>query len=237
VTDYSTRAFVEDPDVASKLLHEALMVGYACLRWDVEPRLGQLEALFEPDAARISHVMEAQQEGRGTYAHLSDRAITPLKPILEQLYEASQRHLATDEAGPWPPTLDEFWDRCRAAGQTESAVLALQHGAGGFNSLHDDAYGDVTYPVQFVLLLSRPGIDFVGGSFLLELDQEQRPHELVVPPFGYGDLLLIRSRTAFIDGRRCRVRHGVSRIEKGHRRTIGMVFHLARRPGDHEPSR
>ena len=121
----SVTAFIESADVAADLLSEVRSYGFGRLRWDVTPQLHELEALFARTAARISHQMQAQAEGRGAYAHLTESAISPLKPVMERLYEAASPHLEGDEEAHWPPTIDRLWDRCRAAGQTESAVLAL----------------------------------------------------------------------------------------------------------------
>ncbi|QXC60510.1 2OG-Fe(II) oxygenase [Aquihabitans sp. G128] len=231
MTDLS--AFIGHRSQAATVLDEVRRCGYARLRWDAALRLDDLAGLFTEDAARISHDMEAQAEGSGAYAHLTDDAIVPLRPVMEDLYDAAHLHLHGDDGGPWPSSLEGLWTRCREAGQTESAVLALEHGPGGYNSLHDDSYGAVTFPVQAVLLLSRPGADFSGGRFVLEVSGPDHPPEVVVPQFRHGELLLIRATSVIASGAVRRVRHGVSQVHSGHRRSVGMVFHLARPPGDH----
>jgi len=225
-------SFLCDRVQAAAVLDDARRRGFARLRWDESPPLDELHQLFARDAARISHNMEAQAEGRGTYAHLTNDAISPLRSLMDRIYKAAGPHL-DDEGGPWPPTLEGLWACCREVGQTESAVLALEHGPGGYNSLHDDQYGAVTFPIQIVMLLSRPDVDFTGGQFVLEISGPGHPPELVVPPFDHGEVLLIRATTMVASGTVRSVRHGVSLVHSGRRRSVGMVFHLARRPGDH----
>ncbi len=81
-------------------------------------------------------------------------------------------------------------------------------------------------------MLSRPGADFEGGEFLLV---EQRPRkqsrgEVVV--LEQGQFILFPNQVRPASGRRgdyrVKVRHGVSRIRSGHRRTLGIIFHDAR---------
>ena len=90
----------------------------------------------------------------------------------------------------------------------------------------------MAFPLQAAGMLSRPGKDFEGGEFLLV---EQRPRmqsrgEAVVPR--QGELILFPNRLRPVAGKRgdyrVNVRHGVSRIRSGHRRTLGIIFHDAK---------
>ena len=66
----------------------------------------------------------------------------------------------------------ELLERCRAAGQERPTPLILRYGAGDWNALHQDLYGDVFFPFQVLTVLSEPGVDYEGGEFVL---LEQRP--------------------------------------------------------------
>src|SRR5690606_38626411 len=66
----------------------------------------------------------------------------------------------------------EFLEQCAASGQSRPTPLLLQYAAGDFNCLHQDLYGDLAFPLQVAILLSKPDRDFTGGEFVLT---EQRP--------------------------------------------------------------
>src|SRR4029078_12399628 len=121
--------------------------------------------------------------------------------------------------------------RCREAGQAKPTPLLLQYGAGDYNCLHQDLYGEHVFPLQVTLLLSRPGEDFTGGEFVLT---EQRPRlqsraEVVSLAQGDGVIFAVRERP--VQGTRgpyrVNLRHGVSRIKSGERFTLGVIFHDA----------
>src|SRR5690349_4937874 len=132
---------------------------------------------------------------------------------------------------PWPDDFDDWLRRCHAAGQTKSTAILLRYGAGSWNALHRDLYGEMVFPLQVVINLNDPGTDHTGGEFLL---YEQRPRAqsrgtAVVIPHGHGLVFTTRDRPV----RSARgwsaapVRHGVSVVRSGVRLTLGLVFHDA----------
>jgi uncharacterized protein len=132
---------------------------------------------------------------------------------------------------PWPDDFDDWLRRCHAAGQTKSTAILLRYGAGSWNALHRDLYGEMVFPLQVVINLNDPGTDHTGGEFLL---YEQRPRAqsrgtAVVIPHGHGLVFTTRDRPV----RSARgwsaapVRHGVSVVRSGVRFTLGLVFHDA----------
>ena len=181
-------------------------------------------------------VMEERAYGRGEYKYFA----YPLPPLVQELREALYPTLAgvanawkrlLNEDDPYPDTLAAYLDRCHAAGQTRPTPLLLRYGADGFNCLHQDLYGALAFPLQVVVLLSEPEVDFTGGEFLLV---EQRPRaqsraEIVPLRQGQAAVFPVHHRPAMGARRpyRSAVRHGVSRVRSGTRHTLGIIFHDA----------
>ena len=58
----------------------------------------------------------------------------------------------------FPNQFDEFQRLCRDNNQTKPTVLILKYGKGGYNTLHQDLYGDIFFPMQAVIFLNEPGL-------------------------------------------------------------------------------
>jgi hypothetical protein len=175
--------------------------------------------------------------GVGEYKYFAD----PLPPIVAALRESLYPRVAPI-ANEWmealrlpdrfPADLPEFTARCHRAGQAKPTPLMLRYDAGGYNCLHQDLYGAIVFPIQFTLMLGRPGEDFAGGEFLLV---EQRPRAQSrgdAIALGQGEAILFATRYRPQRGTRgyyrVNVRHGVSRIDRGRRVTLGIIFHDAK---------
>lgn len=197
-----------------------------------------LVSLYRDDSRFRTRVdMARHRFGVGDYKYFA----RPLPEIVErlrlQLYPplaavANQWNEALGLVDRYPQTLAEFLEQCASRGQTRPTPLLLHYEAGGYNCLHQDVYGDVAFPLQVVVFLSRPAVDYTGGEFLLV---EQRPRaqsagEAIVGQ--QGDLLIFTTRVRPVAGSRghyrVNVRHGVSRVRTGTRFTLGVIFHDAR---------
>ena len=107
----------------------------------------------------------------------------------------------------------------------------LRYGPGDWNALHRDLYGELVFPLQVVIGLDAPGVDYTGGEFVVV---EQRPRAqsratTSVIEQGHGLVLTTRDRPV----RSARgwsaapVRHGVSVVRSGRRHALGLIFHDA----------
>ena len=197
----------------------------------------QIASLYgHDDRFRSTINMGRYRFGEGEYRYFE----RPYPPPIEVLKQALYPHLLEvarawsarlGRSAPWPDSLDEWLAMCHEAGQTKSTALLLRYSKGDWNALHRDLYGDLVFPLQVVINLTRPALDHTGGEFLL---LEQRPRAqsrgtAIVIPHGHGLAFTTRDRPV----RSARgwsaapVRHGVSVIRSGERLTLGLVFHDA----------
>jgi hypothetical protein len=174
--------------------------------------------------------------GVGEYRYFA----APLPPLVQALREAAypplaaianQFEAALDTATRHPATLAGLLAVCHERGQKKPTPLLLHYRAGGYNCLHQDIYGDVVFPLQLTCFLSRRGADYEGGDFLLV---EQRPRaqsrgESIAP--GQGEVVIFPTRHRPLPSARgwyrASMRHGVSRLLRGERYTLGVIFHDA----------
>jgi hypothetical protein len=193
--------------------------------------------LYQCDEAFRSTIdMGRHRFGSGEYRYFA----YPLPEAVDRLRHALYPHLlpvARDWYGklgrptPWPDDLDEWLEQCHAVGQTRPTPLILRYEPDDWNALHRDLYGDLVFPLQVVINLTTPEVDYAGGELVLV---EQRPRAqsratVVALPHRHGLIMTTRDRPI----RSARgwsaapVRHGVSRVRCGRRLTLGLIFHDA----------
>lgn len=181
-------------------------------------------------------VMSRHGFGRGEYRYFA----YPLPERIAQLRAAIYPNLV-GTANRWnqhlgdpvrfPESHWEFIARCHAAGQCRPTPLLLQYAEGDYNCLHQDLYGPHVFPLQVTILLSQPGEDFEGGEFILTEQRPRMQSRAEVVPLRQGDAAIFAVHHRPVRGTRgfYRVnhRHGVSRIRRGSRQTLGIIFHDA----------
>jgi hypothetical protein len=190
----------------------------------------------EKERFRATIDMARHRFGSGQYRYFA----RPFPAVVAQLREALYPRLlpiARDWAArlgqpaPWPDTLEAWIDMCHAGGQSRPTPILLRYGEGDWNALHRDLYGELVFPLQVVIGLDEPEVDYTGGEFLLV---EQRPRAQ-----SRGTSTVLRRGHALVFTTRDRpvrsargwsaspVRHGVSTVRSGSRHTLGLVFHDA----------
>lgn len=198
----------------------------------------QLAALYdEPQHFRSRIVMQRHAFGQGEYQYLA----YPLPPLVQTLRSALYAQLQPLAAhwrdvlqtggAPWPATHAGLLAQCQAVGQQRPTPLLLRYGAGDYNCLHQDVYGDLVFPLQVVVLLSQPGRDFDGGELVLTEQRPRMQSRVQVLQLQQGDASIIAVRERPVQGTRgsyrVQHRHGVSTITRGARHTLGVVLHDA----------
>ena len=182
-------------------------------------------------------VMARHGFGRGEYRYFA----YPLPPLVQGLRTALYPRLAPI-ANRWhermgmearfPAEHAEFLARCHAAGQTRPTPLLLQYGAGDYNCLHQDLYGEHVFPLQVAVLLSEPGDGLQRRR--VRADRAAAAHA-VARRGRAADARATPWSSPSTAGRctgtrgdyRVNLRHGVSTIATGHRHTLGIIFHDA----------
>jgi hypothetical protein len=197
-----------------------------------------LAALYPDDARFRSRVVMARHGfGRGEYKYFSyplpdlvARLRTALYPPLAEV--ANRWNAATGLAARFPDQHAKFIKRCHAAGQRRPTPLLLKYGAGDYNCLHQDLYGEHVFPLQLTILLSQPGPDFTGGEFVMTEQRPRMQSRAQVVALGKGDAVIFAVSHRPVRGSRgsyrVNLRHGVSAVRWGQRHTLGIIFHDAR---------
>ncbi|SPL64586.1 2OG-Fe(II) oxygenase [Ochrobactrum soli] len=188
-------------------------------------------------AFRTTISMARHGFGRGEYKYYAYPLPALIAGLRENLYpqlariaNAWSRRMGSDTR--YPPTHDAFLEGCHTAGQLRPTPLLLQYGEGDYNCLHQDLYGDIAFPLQVAILLSKPGEDFSGGEFVLTEQRPRMQSRAEVVPLQQGDAVIFAVNDRPVQGTRgdyrVKMRHGVSRIRSGMRHTLGIIFHDAR---------
>lgn len=196
-----------------------------------------LAAFYDDDTRfRSTVVMARHGFGRGEYKYFAN----PLPREVAALRRAFYPRLApiaqawADAIGiahPIPDRLDDFLALCHAADQTRPTPLVLRYGPGDFNRLHQDLYGEVAFPIQVAIALSRPGEDFTGGETVLTEQRPRMQSQAHVLAPGRGEAVIFTTRYRPVRGTRgtyrVTMRHGVATVRSGGRLTLGIIFHDA----------
>ena len=196
-----------------------------------------LKAVYsKTDLYRSIINMQRYRFGKGEYKYFN----YPLQPLIQTLRETFYSPVAV-LANEWmkklsidivfPETHAELIQRCHSMGQLRPTPLILRYEKAGFNTLHQDLYGEVYFPFQIVLALSQAGKDFEGGEFVLveQLPRAQSKAEVI--QMNAGDALIFTTNFRPVQGTRgyyrAKMKHGISQLKNGTRFALGIIFHDA----------
>jgi hypothetical protein len=191
--------------------------------------------LYQSEEPFRSHIiMSRYRFGRGDYKYFD----YPLPAIVQQLREHSYPHLVP-LANEWnqalglpdvfPERHSSFLKTCAKNGQTRATPLLLHYESGDFNCLHQDVYGSVAFPLQMTCFLSQARADYEGGEFVIVEQQPRAQSKAEVITAEQGQVLIFATRYRPVKGSRgfyrTSLRHGVSRLKRGVRFTLGVIYH------------
>ena len=113
----------------------------------------------KPGIYRKTVVMARHRFGLGEYKYfdyplpeLIQTAREMIYPILAPVANAWMERLRIERR--FPKTFDELRSLCRKAGQTRPTPLILKYDKCGFNTMHQDLYGEVFFPIQLAFFLN-----------------------------------------------------------------------------------
>ncbi|MFI5159654.1 MAG: 2OG-Fe(II) oxygenase [Sphingobacteriales bacterium] len=182
---------------------------------------------------RKTIIMERYRFGLGEYRYFN----YPLPVIIEQLRQHIYPKLAT-VANTWmkvlnidrhfSETLNGLLAECHSHNQLRPTPLILKYGEGGYNTLHQDLYGEIFFPMQAVLFLDDA---YEGGEFVLIEQRPRAQSKAIVLKPAKGDILIFTTNFRPVKGSkgyyRVNMKHGVSEVRSGNRHTLGIIFHDA----------
>lgn len=152
-----------------------------------------------------------------------------LYPHLVPLANAWMKSLNIDRA--FPALLPSLKAQCDKAGQSKATPLILKYSQGGFNTLHQDLYGEVYFPFQAAIILNQRGEDYAGGEFVLTRQIPRAQSQAIVLTPERGDMIIFtthfKPEKSVRGYYRVTMKHGISELHWGERYAMGIIFHDA----------
>jgi len=188
------------------------------------------------DRFRSTVDMARHRFGRGQYRYFAH----PLPDLVTDLRVAFWPHLLPvarewavrrGQPSPWPDEFEDWLEVCHTAGQTRPTPLMLRYGAGDWNALHRDLYGELVFPLQVTIGLEAPGVDYTGGEFVVVEQRPRSQSRATAATIARGQGVVFTTRDRPVRTKRgwanAPMRHSVSVVRSGERHTLGLIFHDA----------
>ncbi len=197
----------------------------------------QLTKLYpNPEMFRSVINMQRYRFGKGEYKYFDYPLPLFIQGLREEFYQPLSKianewmqQLAIDKK--FPATHQELIAQCHNHQQPRPTPLILRYEAGGFNTLHQDLYGEIYFPFQIVFVLTQHGRDHEGGELVLteQVPRAQSKAEVVIP--NQGDAVIFTTNFRPVKGTkgyyRANMKHGISEVKSGVRYAMGIIFHDA----------
>ena len=180
--------------------------------------------------------MRRYRFGIGEYKYFAYPLPSLVQRLREEFYPplstlANQWNQILSTGITYPSKLPEFLDICHHKNQQRPTPLILSYEKGGYNTLHQDLYGEIYFPFQVVFVLTQPGIDHEGGEFVLteQVPRAQSRAHVINP--NQGDAVIFTTNFRPVKGSkgyyRARIKHGIAEVKSGNRYALGVIFHDA----------
>lgn len=189
---------------------------------------------YHADSYRKTVNMQRYRFGSGEYKYFQ----YPLPPIITELRESVYPRIVP-VANQWmrelnietrfPPAHQAMKRLCHEHGQVKPTALILRYETGGFNTLHQDLYGEIYFPMQMVFMLNQVNTDYTGGEFVIteQIPRAQSKANVLIPD--RGDMVIFTTNFRPVKGSkgyyRVNMKHGVSPLHSGQRHSLGIIFH------------
>lgn len=180
--------------------------------------------------------MERYRFGQGEYKYFDYPLPELIAKLRESVYErivpvANEWMRELNLSKDFPASHKGMKSLCQEHGQGKPTVLILKYGEGGFNTLHQDLYGEIYFPMQLVFMLDQVDQHYTGGEFVIieQLPRAQSKANVLKPDL--GDMIIFATNFRPVKGGkgyyRINRKHGVSPLHSGNRHSLGIIFHDA----------
>lgn len=219
-------------DINVKLDSEGYAVLPGLLGTEVAHSLALHAITPAPHMAQVPSV----GQGRGEWRYFNTDMPAPLGEWRSVFYRhlvviANRWNAALAVDYRYPAEMDDFLRENREVGQTRGQSHLCRLGVEDSVPLHQHNEGDHVFPLQIIALLSEPDADFQGGEWVMTEQRPRMQSRPLVVPLKRGDIAIIATAKRPFKGHqgyyRVNLKHAISRVRKGERMGLEVLFHNA----------